>query len=143
MKRTWLIALAATVLLAPIGAVAAPLPGVIVANPQQAAQTVTIRDVQSEGNTVSGVVTNRSPDVIRNVGLLIRHTWFWSDERHPGEYNPGRASFYTVRGPIPPGGSVPFEYHMSEPPPVRADGRFATTVEVMTFTDNGSAQASR
>jgi hypothetical protein len=144
MKRMWLTALVgATLGVATAAALASTLPGEIVANAQQAAQTIAIRDVTTQGDTVSGVVANRSSRVVRNVGLLIRHTWFWKNERHPGDYSPGRAAFYTVPGPIPAGGSVPFEYRMHESAHAASDGYFSTTVEVMAFTEVESNQASR
>jgi hypothetical protein len=74
---------------------------------------------------------------VHDVRLLIRYTWHWNNERHPGEDNPGRAEFSVVPLEIPPGGSVPFGHDASPPLPARSDGHFTTAVEVMGFTEVG------
>ena len=144
MKRAWWIALLGTVLgvtvrFPAVGAAAE----VVVASQQQAAQALSVRDVKLRGDAVSGVLANESSSPVRDVGLLVRYTWFWNNERHPAGNNPGRADLYTVTGPIPPGGSVPFTYRTAEPLPERSDGHFGPAVEVVSFTELGSASASR
>ena len=117
---------------------------VAVTDAHQAAQTVSLHDVSVQGNSVSGVVTNQSSHIVRDVGLLIRYSWSWNRERHPGEHNPGRATFYTVVGPIPPGAGVPFSYQTSEPLPARSDGHFTPSVEVVAYTEAvAGTEASR
>ncbi len=102
----------------------------------QEADPVSISNVRVNGGVVSGMIVNNSPDVVRDVKLLVRHIWLWTDERHPGEANPGHAEFYVVPGDIPPGGSLPFTVH-SSPPPARSDGRFNTAVDIAEFTQIG------
>jgi len=41
-------------------------------------------EVGSDGS-VTGAIVNGSGVVIKDVELLVSHTWSWSDERHPGE----------------------------------------------------------
>jgi len=49
-------------------------------------------EVGSDG-LVNGTVVNGSGVMIKDVELLVSHAWSWSDERHPGEDNPGRAGY--------------------------------------------------
>jgi len=145
MKRAWLVPLVGTTL----GIMSPGMPAVsaaaeiVVASQQEAARSLSVRDVRIQGDAVSGVLANESSTAVRDVGLLVRYTWFWNNERHPGGKNPGRAGLYKVNGPIAPGASVPFTYRSSEPLPARSDGRFNPVVEVVSFTELGGASASR
>lgn len=108
----------------------------------QAAEDVVVRDVTTRDNLLSGMVVNQSRSQVRDVRLLIRYTWLWDNERHPGTDSPGRASFYTVTATIPPGGSAPFTYQSANPLPSRPGGHFKAEVEVAGFTEVGSAQGA-
>ena len=103
----------------------------------EAAAAVSVTDVAAKDGTVSAVLVNRSQHVIKDVKLLIRHGWLWKNERHPGADSPGRAEYYVVHGQIPPGGSMPFTYRIDPPLPQRSDGRFSSSVEVVSFTEIG------
>lgn len=143
MKRIWLtllfgVATNITTFHVPAATAASP---VEFAMPQQADQALVIRDVKTHGDVVSGVLVNPSSEVVRNVRLMVRHAWLWNNERHPGANSLGRAAFYTVPGPIPPGTSIPFTYQ--EPLPARPDGHFRSTVEIVEFTEAASTAASR
>jgi len=61
---------------------------------QVAASELELRglEVGSDGS-VTGTIVNGSGVVIKDVELLVSHAWSWSDERHPGEDNPGRAGY--------------------------------------------------
>jgi len=96
---------------------------------------VAVRDVSSGPDGVTGVLVNRTDTTVRNVQLLVRHSWVWNNERHPGEDSPGESYYTTVPNDIPPGGSVRFTYR----PPGGVDsnetgGHFATDVQVTGFT---------
>ena len=106
---------------------------------ERVAESVGLRDVVVEGDVVSGVLTNRSGKVLRDVQLLIHHDWLWKNEFRPGEDNPGRAVYYTVAGEIPPGGQTTFTYRADPPLPARSDGRFTTSVEVVGFVEVSGA----
>jgi hypothetical protein len=108
-----------------------------------ASRLVGLADVKVNDGTVSGVLVNKSPHPIREVELLIDHAWLWSDERHPGEDNPGRSEYYTVHGEIPPNGSVQFTYHPSPPLPHRTDGHFETTVQIVGLVEVGKWSIQR
>ncbi len=107
-----------------------------------AAEDVVVRDVTARSDRLSGLVVNQSRWPVRDVRLLIRHTWLWDNERHPGTDSPGRTSFYTVSVTIPPGESAPFEYRSTDPPPSRSDGHFNTEVEVVGYTEVGGDQGA-
>ncbi len=100
------------------------------------ATVVTVSDVTSRSGTVAGLLTNNSQRLVRDVQLVIRHSWRWKDERHPGEDAPGRSDFYTVPSEIPASGSVRFSYQ-GAPLPRRTDGHFETAVDVVGFTEVG------
>jgi hypothetical protein len=101
----------------------------------QAAQVVTIRNLTVKEAVVSGELLNKSSRRLRDVQLLIRHTWLWNDEFHPGRDDLGVAVYYTVEGEMAPGSSRPFTYRPSPPLPSRADGQFEVTVSVAGFTE--------
>jgi hypothetical protein len=97
-----------------------------------------LRDVElrgrfNEDGSLSGVIANRSGEPVRDIQLLIEHSWLWADEFHPGESGPGRARYVTVPTLLPPDKSVEFRYQPVPPLPYRSDGRFETTAEVVGF----------
>src|SRR5438093_4529210 len=71
--------------------------------PSHVAERVTVRDVRTHDDEVSGLVVNTSDRPIRDVQLLISYQWLWDNEVHPGEGGPGRAIFYTLPQTSPPG----------------------------------------
>ncbi|HEY6198986.1 MAG TPA: hypothetical protein VI231_10270 [Candidatus Binatia bacterium] len=99
----------------------------------QPPQAVTVRNVKVQDGAVSGEVVNSSPNVIRDLQLLIRYTWLWKNEMKPGEDNRSDAVFYNVDGETPPGGSKPFTYRPSSSMKEDA-GRYEVSVKVAGFT---------
>jgi hypothetical protein len=99
---------------------------------------VVVRDVTATPQgAVSAVLVNHSRKELRDVRLLIHHTWLWKNEMKPGEDSPGRVDYYTVRSRLPPDGEVEFKYRPEPSLPDRDDGRFATTVDVVGWTEIG------
>jgi hypothetical protein len=99
----------------------------------QQPQSVTVRNVKVQDGAVAGEVVNSSPNVIRDVQLLIRSTWLWKNEMKPGEDSRSDAVFYNVEGEVPAGGSKPFTYRHSSP--MKEDGgKFEVSVTVAGFT---------
>lgn len=112
--------------------------GVVAAAPGLTAEeAVVVRNVIVTDGSVSGDLVNTSHHLVRDVRLLVRHTWLWANERSPGEDNPGRTAYATVHEDIPAGGSLPFTVRPDPPLPVRSDGRFETSVEVVGVTEIG------
>ena len=102
---------------------------------EKASEVVSLRGVEVKGGEVSGELVNQSQRLVRDVQLLIRHTWLWKNEFRPGQDDPGTAVYYTVERSIPPGQSARFTYEPSSPLPSRPDGSYETTVSVAGFTE--------
>lgn len=109
----------------------------VVVSGQRASAVVIIADLRVLNGRVSGLLVNKSPELIRDVRLLVRHAWLWNDERHPGTDDPGRAVYFTVPKDIGPGHAEHFMYAPEPPLPRRSDGRFETTVQVVGYTGVG------
>jgi hypothetical protein len=96
---------------------------------------VAVRDVRADRDQVSGVLVNLSDKTVHDIRILVTHSFLWANERHPGEAadNPGRGAAYAVPGEIPPGGRLSFTYRFDPPLPQRSDGRFQTSVSVVSL----------
>ena len=105
---------------------------------EDVSRQVFVRDVAASADGISGVLVNRSGKIIRDVRLLIRHSWVWTHEQRPGEESPGESYFTTVPNDIPAGSSVRFTYR-PRGGGLAADkgpgGHFDTSVDVMGFTE--------
>jgi hypothetical protein len=101
----------------------------------EAAYAPTLLNVQVRDNVMAGEIVNHSPHRVRDVELLIRHTWHWNNEFRPGANAPGAADYYTVRAEIPSGATERFTYRVPSPLPARSDGYFETVVTVAGFTE--------
>jgi len=102
---------------------------------EKISQIVMVRNVTVKDGAVSGEVVNTSRRTLREVQLLIPHSWLWKNEFQPGKDDPGTAAYYTVEKEIAPGASARFTYNPPSPLPSRADGYFETTVSVAGFTE--------
>jgi hypothetical protein len=136
MKKSWLIpfgsaGLAGILIIAHPALVAAAT----VLGADDSARVATIRNLSIKEGTVSGELVNTSPRTLRDVQLLIRHTWLWKNEMSPGEDNVSEAIYYTVEGDIPAGGTKPFTYRPSQGPPSRPDGGYETSVSVAGYSE--------
>lgn len=137
-RQAWVRAAAAAVLMlaAATAIAAAQAPRVLTG--AGAPAELRLVDVQSRGDgSVTATVKNDTNGSMRDVKLLVTHTWYWKDERHPGEDSPGRSAYVSLAEEIPPGGSAAFIYTPDPPLPQRADGSFQTTVAVQGFTQVG------
>ena len=106
-----------------------------VTSQSQAGSIVTVENLTTQGDMVSGVIRNKSPNTVRDVQLFIRYTFLWKNEFHPGKDDPSAGFYQTVSGDIPPGGSLPFKFTPSPPLPNRSDGKFeAPSVSIAGFT---------
>src|SRR5262245_19868902 len=106
-----------------------------VAPANRLATNVAIRDVRVAGDTVSGVVVNRSPNPVRDVRLVVSHDWLWDNEFHPGDDEYSRADHYIVRDEIPPGGEVPFTIRPTTPLTEGRGGHFMTSVAIASVAE--------
>ena len=96
-------------------------------------QEASVRDLHTRDGAVSGEVVNRSGARLHNVELMITYAWLWNDEKHPGDDQPGRTEYLTLHEDVPPRGSVRFTFEPAAPLPHRSDGRFETTVDVVSL----------
>jgi len=103
----------------------------------RAADPVALRNVQLDGDVLSGELVNHTGQRVENVTLLVQHSFAWKNEFRPGKDDPSRAEFYTVKGEIPAGGFTRFSMQLREPLPVRRDGSFVTRAQVTRYTQVG------
>jgi len=112
----------------------APVSGQEIVSPDEVSRALVVRNLQVSGDSVSGVLINKSQLPLAEVRLLIRHTFLWKQERSPQTgANPSRAIYFDVPGTVPASGAVAFTYRPDPPLPERSDGRFETSVEVVGF----------
>src|SRR6266536_6344083 len=64
-----------------------------VGSQEQAGSVLAIDKVTVQDGTVVGEIRNKSKNTARDVQLLIRYTWLWANEFHPGKDKPSEA-FY-------------------------------------------------
>jgi hypothetical protein len=95
---------------------------------------VRVEDLRSDDDDVRGRLVNETDDQIENVRLLVSDQFLWRNERHPGTDSPSDAHAVTVPGPIPPHGSVPFEFRRPSRLADRPDGEFQTEVSAVELT---------
>lgn len=98
-------------------------------------KVVTVDNVAVHNGVVTGEIVNHSNREVRDVELLVRHTWQWSNEFRPGNSDPGMASYHTLKNVIRPGKSLPFNLSESLPLSARSDGQFKSMVSVTGFTE--------
>lgn len=102
---------------------------------EKAAQVVTIRNLAVKDGQVSGELVNNSSRTLRDVQVLIRYSWHWTNEFRPPRDDMGEAVYHTVAGEIAPRGSKAFSYQPSPPLPSSKDGRYETTVSIAGYTE--------
>lgn len=114
-----------------------PLPPERVVAPGSVEDTISIVDLRTTEALIEGTLVNSSNREVKDVHLLVNHSFLWKNERNPGRNNPSRTEYYKVLKPIPPGATMAFEYRLDPPLPKRNDGSFMTTVEVTSFAEVG------
>jgi hypothetical protein len=102
---------------------------------EQAAQVVTIRNLTVKDGQVSGELVNNSSRTLRDVEVLIRYSWHWTNEFRPPRDDMGEAVYQTVAGEIAAGGNKAFSYQPSPPLRSGTDGRYETTVSIAGYTE--------
>lgn len=113
------------------------LPERVVA-PGSIEDAISIVDLRTTNSLIEGSLVNNSDLEVKDVHLLVNHSFLWKNERNPGRNNPSRTEYYKVLKPIPPGATMAFEHHLDPPLPKRNDGRFVTSVEVTSFAEVGT-----
>jgi hypothetical protein len=100
----------------------------------EASQLVVIRNLNIGERRITGELVNESLRTVRDVQLLIRHSWRWKSEFRPKDDSRDEAVYYTIDGEIPPGRAARFTYSPAHPLPSGPDGYFETTVSLAGFT---------
>jgi hypothetical protein len=110
--------------------------------PEEIYGTVSLRIEGGADGAFTGLLKNSGTQAVRNVRLLVNHSWLWKNERNPGpvENNPARAEYYVVGGEVPAGGELRFRYAPSPPLPQRTDGHFSTTATIVGLTEVGAPE---
>ena len=92
-----------------------------------------------QDGVVTGHIKSLTHEEIRDIRLLVDVIFHWKDELHPGEESPGRSVILTVKGPLPPNGTLAFELRPNPAIPLRDDGRFEAKTQVMGYDFVASA----
>ncbi len=106
-----------------------------IVSPDNARQVVGLEDTAVKDGVISGKLVNKSRRAIRDVELLVRHSWVWKNEFRPGEDKRSHADYYTVKTIIDPGQEFPFRYELPRALSSSPDGYFETTVSIAGFTE--------
>jgi len=104
-----------------------------IVRPSDAAATVGVGDLDVGATSLSGTVINKSSATLKEVHLVLRQEFHWTNEMSPGDDSPGRALPFKVETHIAPNSSAPFKFDF-EPLPQRTDGTFTNSLEVTGFT---------
>jgi hypothetical protein len=110
---------------------------------EEAGKAVTIKDLNATTSSVTGVVVNNSPHVIRDVEVLIEYHWLWTNEFKPGPVSPGHSAVIKLDKDIQPGQTSAFRYTPDPPLPTRKDGQYDFEVRVAGFTSVITGSVSR
>src|ERR1044072_6525063 len=65
---------------------------------QEAGKTLEVSNVKVDDGTVTGELRNNSGNAVRDAQVLIRYTWLWKNEFHPGSDDPSRSASHTAPG---------------------------------------------
>jgi hypothetical protein len=102
---------------------------------EDAARVIALEKLSVADGVVTGEVSNQSPRLLRDVKILIRYTWLWDDEHHPGKTDPGMSIYHMLSKEIAPGGRLPFTFSPTPPLPKVSGGRFETTVSIAGYSE--------
>ncbi len=101
--------------------------------PSEASSLLRVENVSSRDGKIAGTLVNKARSPIRNVKLLVQHTYRWPNEYAPGAVDPSRAETVTIDAEIPAGGSYAFTQVSQPPQPLADGGHFDTTVSALSF----------
>ena len=108
---------------------------VVTGDGSSAVAGVTVESLaERPGGSISGVVVNKTDQLVRDVRILIQKDWRWKDELHPGSDDPGWSAYYSLSKEVEPGESVGFTFEPPKPSPERSDGTYALRASVAGFT---------
>jgi len=139
MTRASIILFATLILLSVNGSTGAQT----VLTQEEAGKSVTIKDLNATTSSVTGVVVNNTPHVIRDVEVLVEYHWLWANEFKPGPVSPGHSAVIKLEKDIAAGQTSAFRYTPDPALPTRKDGQYDPEVRVTGFTSVIPGTASR
>lgn len=139
MIRTSIILFAILILVSVNGSAGAQT----VLTQEEAGKAVTIRDLNATTSSITGVVVNNTPHLIRDVEVLVEYHWLWANEFKPGPVSPGHSAVVKLDREIPAGQTSAFRYTPDPPLATRKDGQYDPEVRVIGFTSVIPGTASR
>jgi hypothetical protein len=101
---------------------------------EEAGKAVTIRDLNATTSSITGVVVNNTPHLIRDVEVLVEYHWLWANEFKPGPVSPGHSAVVKLDKDIPAGQTGAFRYTPDPPLATRKDGQYDPEVRIAGFT---------
>jgi hypothetical protein len=102
---------------------------------EMATQKVEVRNIQLQGNVISGEVVNKSQNPMRNLELLIQYHWLWNNEFKPGATSPGKSLYVVLDKELRPGEPARFSAPLDPLAAPRHDGYYMTEVTLAGFTE--------
>jgi hypothetical protein len=91
-----------------------------------------------EDGAIVAVLTNRGPNPVHDVRVLVDYVYHWPKERAPGDESPGKSWPHVFAAPIAPGASETLRFVPDGGLPTAAGGSFEPTVKVLGFKETKS-----
>jgi hypothetical protein len=97
-------------------------------------KTLTLHNVTMSGNRLLGEITNNSDQKLRDISLMLQHSWRWQDGRDPKIEVPLKAVLFKLKKELLPGETATFTHPVPLPENTQKDGQFVTDVSVAAFS---------
>ena len=94
--------------------------------------------LRTEDGAILAVLTNRGPNPVHDVRLLIDYVYHWPTEQAPGDVSPGKSWPHVFGGTIAPGASETVRFVPSGGLPTAPAGTFEPKVQVLGFKETKS-----
>jgi hypothetical protein len=120
------------------GALALPLAAAAVDPTEAVDAVVSAAGVRTEDGAIVAVLTNRGPNPVHDVRLLVDYVYHWPKEQKPGDVSPGKSWPHVFGGTIAPGASETVRFVPSGGLPTAAGGTFEPKVKVLGFKETKS-----
>ena len=104
---------------------------------------LTVQNVTMNGNRLLGEITNNSGQKLRDISLMLQHSWRWQDGRDPKIEVPIDAVLLKLKKDLLPGETAAFTHFVLLPENTRKDGQFVTDVSVAAFSIVPPEETSR
>lgn len=119
-------------------ALALPLTAAAVDATADVDSVVSAAGARVEDGAIVAVLTNRGPNPVHDVRLLVDYVYHWPKEQAPGDVSPGRSWPHVFAAPIAPGASETLRFVPDGGLPTAAGGSFEPKVKVLGFKETKS-----